>query len=110
MIRTALILTLSSMASTAAAQDGGSLAQLLQRGKDPLVRESAAQIMGLRGGREAIPLLLRRMKDDDNRWVRARCAEALGRLGAVNAIKALRSALGREKDQRVRRAVGECSL
>ena len=42
--------------------------------------------------------------------MRASCAEALGLLGARSAVKALGSALGREKNQRVRRAVARALM
>jgi len=83
-----------------------SVEQLLTRSKDPLVRETAAQVLGLRGSAESVPLLINRLAKDDNLWVRARAAEALGTMGSPAAIRPLRSALAREKSQRVRRMIG----
>jgi len=82
------------------------MSHLLVHSKDPLVRETAAQVLGQRGSLQTVSLLVQRMAKDDNLWVRARCAEALGSMGASNAIRDLRSALAREKDQRVRRMIG----
>jgi len=81
-----------------------SVEQLLTH-KEPLLRESAVQVLGVRGSFSSVPLLLERLKKDDNLWVRARAAEALGKLGAAAAIRPLRSALEREKKQRVRRMI-----
>ncbi len=106
-MKTSLLLFITTLPFPVFAQDAMSIGQLLTGSKDPLVRESAAQVLGNRGDLGAAGLLQRRMKDDKNLWVRASCADALGRMGALSAIKALRSALGREKNQRVRRAVSQ---
>ena len=81
--------------------------KLLATSKDPLLRESAAQVLGVRGSTAAIPLLMRMLATDDNKWVRARCAEALGLIGSPPAIPALRTALSKENDQRVRRSMAQ---
>jgi hypothetical protein len=99
------IVTAMLFCQHAAARRGGSMEQLLTKAKDPLVRESAAQVLGLRGSPTSVPLLLGCLQKDDNLWVRARCGEALGQAGATTAIRQLRSALDREKDQRVRRTI-----
>ena len=78
---------------------------VLVEAKDPLVRESAAQVLGHRGGEHAVALLKERLRKDEHKWVRARAAESLGLLGAREATHALTAALSREKDQRVRRTV-----
>ena len=83
---------------------------LLQNSKDPLLRETAAQILGQRGASSAVPLLVRALRADDNRWVRGRCAEALGMIGSPAALSALRAAMEREKDQRVRRMIAQAQL
>jgi hypothetical protein len=82
-----------------------SITELLTAARDPLVRETAAQVLGQRGAATAVPLLAKQLAKDDNKWVRARCAEALGRIGDPGAIRALTSSLAKEKDQRVRRSV-----
>jgi kynurenine formamidase len=78
---------------------------LLVKGKDPLLRETAAQVLGQRGAATAVPALIKAMAKDKNKWVRARCAEALGLIGEPKAIRPLTSALEREKDQRLRRMI-----
>lgn len=78
---------------------------LLVKSKDPLLRETAAQVLGQRGAATAVPALIKGLAKDDNKWVRARCAEALGLIGEPKAIRALTSALEREKDQRMRRMI-----
>lgn len=80
---------------------------LLSSSPEPLIRESAAQVLGQRGDPGAVPLLIRHLASDEDPWVRARSAEALGLLGDRRATRPLRSALAREKNQRVRRTVAE---
>lgn len=87
-----------------------SVEEMLVKHKDPLIRESAAQILGLRGSSSAIPLLIQALKNDENKWVRARSAESLGLIGSTSAIQPLQSALNKEKDQRVRRMIGQALL
>lgn len=79
----------------------------LQQSSDPLQRESAALALGAGGSRAAISMLSARLKDDQNRWVRARCAEALGLIGDPAAASPLKDALTREKHPRVRRSIAE---
>ncbi|MCB9557668.1 MAG: HEAT repeat domain-containing protein [Deltaproteobacteria bacterium] len=79
--------------------------QLLKSHRDPLVRESAAQVLGQSGRRDALDLLQDRMLNDSDPWVRASCAEALGRIGDRAAQQALKRALAKAKHNRVRRAV-----
>lgn len=80
---------------------------LLAESKDPLVRESAAQVLGQRGDARQLPALIKSMSKDQNIWVRARCAEALGLIGDPKAIPSLRAVLAREKDQRTRRSISQ---
>jgi hypothetical protein len=80
---------------------------LLVKSRDPQMRESAAQVLGLRRSVLSLPLLVKRLAKDENLWVRARCAESLGLLGATAAVTPLASALAREKNQRVRRTIAE---
>lgn len=83
---------------------------LLEKGRDPLRRESAALVLGRARVAHALPLLLLKLRRDESRWVRAACAEALGQIGDLRAVEGLRLALGREKNQRVRRRVGEALM
>ncbi len=83
---------------------------LLTKSQDPLIRESAAQVLGQRGDPNQVPALIKGMSKDRNIWVRARCAEALGLIGAPQAIPALRAVLAREKDQRVRRMISQALM
>jgi kynurenine formamidase len=108
----ALPLLLGLIATEASTQPSRSRSpeELLARAKDPLLRETAAQVMGLRGSLAALPLLQRALRSDDDRWVRGRCAEALGMLGSPAAIPSLRAALAREKDQRVRRMIARAQI
>jgi len=99
------VVTLLVMAAGAAQARPRSVEELAQKSKDPLVRESAVQVLGQRGSARSAPLLIERLAKDDNLWVRARAAQALGQMGAAAAIRPLRSALAREKSQRVRRMV-----
>jgi kynurenine formamidase len=78
---------------------------LLQQSTEPLLRETAAQVLGARGQAEAVPLLAKALSDDTNLWVRARSAEALGKIGSSAGISALRTALSKERDQRARRMI-----
>jgi kynurenine formamidase len=94
----------------AAAKPVLSLEQSLAEEKDPLRRESAAQVLGLRGDPASVPLLQRALAKDANLWVRARAAEALGQLGSRAGIAPLTSALAAEKDQRVRRSIATALL
>lgn len=94
----------------AAARPVLSLEQSLAEEKDPLRRESAAQVLGLRGDPASVPLLQRALGKDANLWVRARAAEALGQIGARAGIAPLTSALAAEKDQRVRRSIATALL
>jgi kynurenine formamidase len=80
--------------------------ELLAKSKEPLIRETAAQVLGLRGNDQSVPLLALALAQDPNLWVRSRCAEALGNIGSPSAIPPLRTALTNEKDQRVRRMIG----
>jgi kynurenine formamidase len=107
----ALLLFLGPIA-TATAQPSRprSPEELLARAKDPLLRETAAQILGLRGSLAVVPMLQRALRSDDDRWVRGRCAEALGMIGSPTAIPSLRAALTREKDQRVRRMIARAQI
>jgi kynurenine formamidase len=79
--------------------------EALARDRDPLRRETAAQVLGQRGDAGAVPLLARALAKDPNIWVRARAAEALGAIGASAALPPLQSALASEKDQRARRMI-----
>jgi len=79
----------------------------LQKSKQPLVRECAAQVLGQRGSPLAVPLLAHALSRDENKWVRARAAEALGRLASAAAIPPLTTALAREKDPRIRRMIAQ---
>lgn len=72
---------------------------------DPLIRESFASVLGLRGAAKYVPELIRCLELDKNRWVRGQCGASLGRLGKAEAIKPLTEALDKEKDQRVRRMI-----
>jgi kynurenine formamidase len=85
----------------------GAPEETLSRSKNPLLRESAAQVLGLRGSPESVPLLTRALAKDDNLWVRGRSAEALGLIGSPSGIPGLSTALGIEKDPRVRRMIGQ---
>lgn len=87
-----------------------SLAEQLTKAKDPLLRETAALVLGDGGERAALPLLTACLRNDDNRWVRAACAEALGRLGDPAGVPPLTQAIEREKHPRVRRAVAQALL
>ncbi len=84
--------------------------QTLAEEKDPLRRESAAQVLGLRGDPSSVPLLQRALAKDANLWVRARAAEALGQIGERAGVAPLTSALATEKDQRVRRSIATALL
>ncbi|MBK8482276.1 MAG: HEAT repeat domain-containing protein [Proteobacteria bacterium] len=86
-------------------QPAPSLTEQLMKGSDPLLRETAALVLGDGGDRAALPALLTCLRADDNRWVRAACAEALGRLGQPTGLPALTQAIEREKHPRVRRAI-----
>jgi hypothetical protein len=79
--------------------------QLLREHPDALRRESAALVLGYSEDTASVTLLLDRLDQERNRWVRAAICEALGLLGDRSAAPALRGALAREKHPRVRRAV-----
>lgn len=87
-----------------------SLELQLAHARDPLLRESAALVLGDGGGAAALPLLIGCLRNDDNRWVRAACAEALGALGDPLGVAPLTAAIQREKHPRVRRAVARALL
>lgn len=97
-------------AAKSPAQGEATALELLQSSKDALRRETAALVLGRARVKHALPALLLRLRRDENRWVRAACAEALGQIGELQAVEGLRLALGRENDQRVRRFVGEALL
>ncbi len=98
------------VASSQKALAEGSLEQLLEKSRDPLIRETAALVLGVRGSKAAVPLLIKRLKEDDNKWVRARSAEALGRIGSPKALAPLNSALSKEKEEQVRRYIAKALL
>lgn len=105
---TAAVFALFLVLSDAAAKENAvSIESMLANSRDPLVRESAAQVLGLRGSSAAVRLLVGCLSGDDALWVRARCAEALGRIGDPSSIHPLNSALAREKNQRVRRMIAQ---
>ena len=82
-----------------------SITALLHDSPDPLVRESAAIVLGQRGSALSVPALGQCLSRDKHPWVRARCAQALGEIGAPKALAFLRMALDREKRETVRRRV-----
>jgi hypothetical protein len=92
------------------APDSAPLVEVLRRHGDPLKRESAALLLGLARNRSAIPALKHALHKDSSRWVRARAAEAMGRLGRPALVTELKRALGREKQQTVRRSVAGALL
>ena len=84
--------------------------ELLRSSQDPLRRETAALVLGVRGSAASLPLLREALAKDKNKWVRARAAEALGLIGNPAAIPWLHSVLSSEKEPRIRRTVAEALL
>jgi kynurenine formamidase len=89
---------------------GLSVEEILQKSKDPLRRESAALVLGVRGGDASLPLLRKALAKDPDKWVRTRVAEALGMIGDPAAIPWLHTALSGEKEPRVRRTIAAALL
>jgi HEAT repeat protein len=56
---------------------------------DPGVREVAIETLGMAGGYEAAPGIIRALRDDDVADVRVRAARALGTLGLPSAVEPL---------------------
>jgi HEAT repeat protein len=63
-------------------------ANLLTTG-DEVARQRSAEILGLLASPEAIPALVGAMQTDDNPWIRADAARALGRIGTEAVIEPL---------------------
>jgi HEAT repeat protein len=66
-------------------------------GKNPHVRQKAAEALGETGDVRAVEPLIQALKDKDN-WVRQKAAEALGKIGDARAIEPLLQALDEEDD------------
>jgi kynurenine formamidase len=105
----ALLPLLCLLAAVADAQQKKDLSPeiLLKTSREPLLRESAAQVLGVRGSPGALRLLTQCLASDENKWVRARCAESLGLIGDAQAVPVLETAMAKEKDQRVRRLMAQ---
>jgi HEAT repeat protein len=76
-----------------------------QRDEDASVRECAAQRLGEFGESLDVPLVSDALADPSPA-VRSGAAQALGRLGGEAARQALRDALERERDGKVRQSIG----
>ncbi len=62
---------------------------------DNYVRELAVRALGTWAGKEGLPDLLRRMKEEDHPWVRWAVIEELGKIKREPAARALADSLGR---------------
>jgi len=84
------------------------LVTILHKDGDPLRRESAARLLARDGHVGAANALTRSLEHDEDQWVRAQAAEALGRLGVGR--DSLVRALERERQEQVRLRVAAALL
>ncbi len=74
---------------------------ILKKNRNRSTQGAAAVALGLAGRKEAIPLLLATMENNDTAYLRGYCALALGMIGDISSIPALREALKEENQPEV---------
>ncbi len=60
------------------------------------VRKTSATALGSIKSRQAVPILITKLRSDPDRWVRGRAAQALGKIGDPSAIDALEEAVKKQ--------------
>jgi len=100
------LLALVAFARPAHAGKVEDLSKILQEDSSYKVRVQAALVLGKLADRNAVPALARSLRDANN-TVRAVSAQALGRIGAPEAIKELNEVLNTEKDPFVRSQISK---
>lgn len=76
---------------------GPDFEKILREGNDPVARAEAAQALGEKKVKAAVPTLIKALKDDLDIGVRMEAAWALGEIGDTNGIPALVEALQDKK-------------
>ncbi len=100
------LLALATGARTAHAGKVDDLSKILLEDSSYKVRVQAALVLGKLADRNAVPALARSLRDPNN-TVRAVSAQALGRIGAPEAVKELKEVLRSEKDAFVRSQISK---
>jgi HEAT repeat protein len=86
-------------------QLGRSLLESRMTDPEPWVRRTVCEALGQRGGRDFVPLLVQRLKEDGDVGVRAAAAQALGKCGDAEAAVSLLHVLLAEEDATLLEAV-----
>jgi HEAT repeats len=100
------LLTLAASVRPAHAGKVDDLSKILLEDSSYKVRVQAALVLGKLADRNAVPALARSLRDSNN-TVRAVSAQALGRIGAPEAVKELNEVLKTEKDAFVRSQISK---